>query len=172
MRGISSRATKGKVTKMVARTIPGTAKMSLTLWASSQGPSHPWRPKGKDVDKPRDHRGYGKREVDKGDEDAFSGKIEFRDRPGGGHAEDEVERNAHRRRHQREPDGGKGVCLAKRRKVSLRPFFQGLGKYGGERHEEEYGEECKRRPDEEPTDMRRFGEAAAGGVISAFFCSG
>ena len=40
--GMSSRATNGKVTKAVARTIPGTAKMTLRLWARSQGPSQPW----------------------------------------------------------------------------------------------------------------------------------
>ncbi len=42
--GISSRATKGKVTNIVARTMPGTANTIWTLWASSHGPSHPWAP--------------------------------------------------------------------------------------------------------------------------------
>ncbi len=42
--GISSRATNGKVTKMVASTIPGTAKMILMLCAISQPPNHPCAP--------------------------------------------------------------------------------------------------------------------------------
>ena len=37
--GISSRATKGKVTKMVASTMPGTANRISMPWLFSQGPS-------------------------------------------------------------------------------------------------------------------------------------
>ncbi len=36
--GMSSRATKGKVTNMVASAMPGTAKMIFTSWLASQGP--------------------------------------------------------------------------------------------------------------------------------------
>ena len=43
--GISSRATKGKVTKIVASTMPGTAKMIWMLCSISHGPSQPWAPK-------------------------------------------------------------------------------------------------------------------------------
>ena len=42
--GISSRATKGKVTKIVASTMPGTAKMIWMSCALSQGPSQPCAP--------------------------------------------------------------------------------------------------------------------------------
>ncbi len=42
--GISSRAMKGKVTKMVASTMPGTAKMILMSCSASQGPNQPWAP--------------------------------------------------------------------------------------------------------------------------------
>ena len=42
--GISSRATKGKVTKMVASTMPGTAKMILMSCSASQGPNQPCAP--------------------------------------------------------------------------------------------------------------------------------
>ena len=45
MRGMSSRATMGKVMKIVASTMPGTAKMILMSCASSQGPSQPCLPK-------------------------------------------------------------------------------------------------------------------------------
>jgi hypothetical protein len=42
--GISSRATKGKVTKMVASTMPGTAKMISMPRLFSQGPNQPCAP--------------------------------------------------------------------------------------------------------------------------------
>ena len=45
MSGISSRATNGAVTNVVASTMPGTAKMILMSWSSSQGPNQPWAPK-------------------------------------------------------------------------------------------------------------------------------
>ena len=45
MSGISSRAMNGKVTKIVASTIPGTAKMTLRSCAASHGPNHPCAPK-------------------------------------------------------------------------------------------------------------------------------
>src|ERR1700740_1633107 len=42
--GMSSRATNGKVTKMVASTIPGRAKMILMFQALSRGPNQPRAP--------------------------------------------------------------------------------------------------------------------------------
>ncbi|EDT00985.1 hypothetical protein BamIOP4010DRAFT_5511 [Burkholderia ambifaria IOP40-10] len=42
--GISSRATNGNVTKIVASTMPGTAKMICTSWSCSHGPSQPCAP--------------------------------------------------------------------------------------------------------------------------------
>lgn len=42
--GISSRATKGTVTKMVARTMPGRAKMIWISCSRNQGPKKPWAP--------------------------------------------------------------------------------------------------------------------------------
>src|SRR6185503_13128379 len=44
IRGISSRATNGKVTNTVASTMPGTAKMILMPCSLSQGTSQPWAP--------------------------------------------------------------------------------------------------------------------------------
>src|SRR5258706_6043245 len=45
MMGISSRATNGNVTKTVASTMPGTAKIILILCASSHCPKKPCKPK-------------------------------------------------------------------------------------------------------------------------------
>ena len=43
--GISSRAMKGKVTKTVASTMPGTAKITFRSWSRSHSPHQPCRPK-------------------------------------------------------------------------------------------------------------------------------
>ena len=42
--GMSSRATNGAVMKVVASTMPGTAKMILMSCSCSQGPNHPCEP--------------------------------------------------------------------------------------------------------------------------------
>jgi hypothetical protein len=43
--GINSRATNGNVTKIVASTMPGTAKMICMLCSDSHGPNQPCAPK-------------------------------------------------------------------------------------------------------------------------------
>ena len=43
--GISSRATNGKVTKTVASTMPGTAKITFRSWSRSHSPNQPCNPK-------------------------------------------------------------------------------------------------------------------------------
>src|ERR1700730_4348692 len=50
--GISSRATNGKVTKTVASTIPGTAKIILMFQALSRGPNQPRAPNSRTNTKP------------------------------------------------------------------------------------------------------------------------
>src|SRR6478736_2702028 len=47
MTAINSRATNGKVTKVVAMMIPGTAKMILMSCSESQGPNQPRAPNNK-----------------------------------------------------------------------------------------------------------------------------
>src|SRR3977135_2147740 len=42
--GISARATNGKVTKVVASAMPGTANSTCTLWLCSHGPQYPCAP--------------------------------------------------------------------------------------------------------------------------------
>src|SRR6478609_9210886 len=49
---ISSRATNGKVTTVVAMTIPGTAKMTFTSCSLSQGPNQPRAPNNSTKTKP------------------------------------------------------------------------------------------------------------------------
>ena len=44
MTAMSSRATNGNETKIVASTMPGTAKMILMSRSNSHGPNQPWRP--------------------------------------------------------------------------------------------------------------------------------
>ncbi|MNC58938.1 hypothetical protein D3C75_1087100 [compost metagenome] len=42
--GISSRATNGTVTKIVASTMPGRAKTIWMSWSCNHGPNRPWAP--------------------------------------------------------------------------------------------------------------------------------
>ena len=62
--GIDSRATNGTVTKSVASTVPGAAKMICTLCATSHWPNKPWAPKSKP--KTRHNRRDGEGEIDQG----------------------------------------------------------------------------------------------------------
>src|SRR5207237_4625084 len=41
IKGISARATNGKVTKLVASAMPGSANSTWILWLCSQGPQQP-----------------------------------------------------------------------------------------------------------------------------------
>src|SRR5450432_2660918 len=52
MVAMSSRATSGKVTNVVAMTMPGTAKMILMSCSDSHGPNQPWAPNNKTKIKP------------------------------------------------------------------------------------------------------------------------
>ncbi len=86
--GISSRATKGKVTKTVASTMPGTAKMIWMSCAASQGPSQPCAPNSSTKISAGDHRRDGERQVDQRDQQALAAELELGDGPGGRDAED------------------------------------------------------------------------------------
>jgi len=50
--GISSRATKGKVTNSVASTMPGVANSTCTPCACNQAPNQPWAPNNSTSTKP------------------------------------------------------------------------------------------------------------------------
>ena len=110
MTGISSRATKGKVTKMVARTIPGTAKMILRPWASSQGPKKPCSPKSTTNISPattgETENGRSMKVIS-----GFAAEIELGDGPGRRQAEQDVQRHADGRHQQGQPNGRQGIRL-------------------------------------------------------------
>ena len=78
--GMNSRAMNGNVTKMVARTMPGNAKMISIPCALSQGPRSPG-PEKDDIDQARDHRRHGKGQVDERDEHGLAAELELRDGP-------------------------------------------------------------------------------------------
>ena len=71
--GISSRATNGKVTKIVASTMPGTAKMILMSCAASHGPNQPCSAEQQHEDQAGDHRRDGERQVDQRDQQRLPG---------------------------------------------------------------------------------------------------
>ena len=102
--GISSRATNGKVTKMVASTMPGTAKMILMSCAAEPRAEPALRAEQQHVDQAGDHRRDRERQVDQRDQQALAAELELGDRPGGRDAEDQVERHGDRRGQQRQAD--------------------------------------------------------------------
>ena len=115
--GISSRATKGKVTKTVASTIPGTAKMIFRSCAASHGPSQPCAPEEQHEDDARDHRRDREGQVDQREQERAAREVEARDRPRGGEPEDQVGGHGDRGREQGEPEGRERVGLADRGEV-------------------------------------------------------
>ena len=110
--GISSRATNGKVTKIVASTMPGTAKMILMSCAASHGAEPALRAEQQHEDQARDHRRDRERQVDQRDQQALAAEVELGDRPGRRDAEDQVQRHRDRGGEQRQPDRGQRVGLA------------------------------------------------------------
>ena len=115
--GISSRATNGKVTKIVASTMPGTAKMILMSCSLEPGPEPALRAEHQHVDQARDHRRDRERQVDQRDQQLLAAEIELGDRPGGRDAEHEVQRHGDGRGQQRQPDGRQRIGLDERREV-------------------------------------------------------
>ena len=112
--GISSRATKGKVTKVVASTMPGTAKMILMSCSSSQGPNQPCAPNSSTKIMPEitgeTANGRSIRVI----RTFLPRKLELGDAPGRGDAEDEVQRHRDARDQQGELGRAQGVRLADR----------------------------------------------------------
>ena len=122
--GISSRATKGKVTKMVASTMPGTAKMIWMSWAISHGPEQALHAEEQHEDQARDDRRNGERQVDQRDQQALAHEIELGDRPGRGDAEHEIQRHGDAGRQQGQPDGRQRVGIVKRWQIEANALLE------------------------------------------------
>ena len=110
------------VTKIVASTMPGTAKMILRSWSASQGPTQPWASEEQHEDQAGDDRRDGERQVDQRDQEVLSPELELGDAPRGGHAEDEIDRHRDRCGQQREPGRTERVRLPDRVPVRVSPF--------------------------------------------------
>src|SRR5918997_4087924 len=72
-----------------------------------------------DEDQSRDDRRHRERQLDEGDQRRLAAEIELGDGPGGGDAEDGVERHGNRRDQQRQADGRARVGLVDRRQPRL-----------------------------------------------------
>ena len=159
MSGISSRATNGKVTKMVASTMPGTAKMICTSWRGEPRAEPSLRAKEQDVDQPRHHRRDREGQIDQRDQQALAAEVELGDGPRGRHAEHEIERHRDGGGEKREVDGGKGVGLDERDEVGADALLERVEKDGHERESEEKTEKGERDCDEQPPSERRLDAA-------------
>ena len=102
--GISARATKGNVTKMVARTMPGTANSTWMSCACSHGPQRPCAPNSSTNTKPEitglTENGRSISVIRK----RLSSELELGDRPRRDDAEHQIERHGDRGDKQRQPD--------------------------------------------------------------------
>ena len=170
MIGISSRATKGKVTNIVASTMPGTAKTTCTPLRDHPGAERGVRAEQQHEAEAGDDRRDRERQVDQRDQEGLAGEVELRDRPGGGDAEDRVERHRDRRRQQREPDRRLGVAVAERRGGEAEPVGERLGEDRDQRREEQHAEDRDDAADQRPPqpgglgrgDLRAGGRPPAG----------
>ena len=76
MTGISSRATNGNVTKSVASTMPGTAKMILHVVVEQPRPEAALAAEEQHEDQAGDHRRDGERQVDERDQQVLAAESE------------------------------------------------------------------------------------------------
>ena len=114
------------MTKIVASTMPGTAKM---IWMPSlvqPGAEPALGAEQQHVDQAGDDRRDRERQVDQRDQEALAVELELGDRPGGGEAEDEVGRHRDRRDEQRQPDGGQRVGVGEGGEIGAKPVAERL----------------------------------------------
>ena len=109
------------------------------------------------VDQARDHRRHREGQVDQRGQEGLALELELGDRPGGGDAEDQVERHGDRRDQQRQPD--------RRQRVGIGQRLEDLGRPVAERLDRRPRSAAARRntarktkadADQEPARQRRF----------------
>ena len=117
--GISSRATKGKVTNTVASTMPGHREDHLQVVVAQPFAEPALQAEHQHVDQAGDHRAHRERQVDQRQQHVLAAEVELGDAPGRGHAEHQVHRHADAGGDQRELDGGERIGLDDRRQVHV-----------------------------------------------------
>ena len=137
MSGISSRATNGTVTKSVASTMPGTAKMIRTPCAVEPLAEQTLRAKQQNEDKTRHDRRHGERKIDQGYEGAFAPEAELRHAPSRREPEGRIDRHNDRRDRQGKRDRGARVRIAKCCKIAAKSLRESFDGDNGERREQE-----------------------------------
>ena len=164
--GISSRATKGKVTNIVASMMPGTAKTIGTPCATSQAPTSALRAEEQHEAEARDHRRHRERQVDEGDEERLAAEVELGDRPGGGEAEDGVERHRDGGGDQRQPDRRRGRRGSANEATASPTPSPAPREDGDQRREEDDYERSRARP------RSARSRSQSGSVVAARDCAG
>ena len=117
--GISSRATNGKVTKTVASTMPGSAKMIFRSCVAQPLAEPALQAEDEHEDQAGDHRRDRERQVDQREQQVLAAEVELGDRPRRGDAEDEVQRHAIAAASERQPDRRQRVGLGDRGEVDV-----------------------------------------------------
>ena len=99
-------------------------------------------PNSSTIDQAGDDRRDREGQVDQRDQEGLARELELGDRPGGGDAEDEVERHRDRRDEQRQPDGRQRVGVGERGEDRRRsPCAKASAKTGDQRQQQEEREE-------------------------------
>jgi hypothetical protein len=94
-------------------------------------------------------------------EEAFSLELELRHRPGGGEAEDDVERHRDRRDDQRQLQGGEGVLVAECLEIGAETAAKRLHEDREQRQHQEEAEEADRDQDQHHAGDGAFARRAA-----------
>ena len=121
------------------------------------GPEMRLAAENEDEDQARDHRRDRERQVDQGDEEAFSPELELRDRPGSGDAEDDVQRHRDRGDRQGQAHGGERIRLADRLQHRRDALSERLDQHHRQRQHDEEREEAEREHDQRDAQRRRLG---------------
>ncbi len=122
MSGISSRATYGKVTNMVASMIPGSANTMERSCSCSHGAEPAVQAEQQHEHHARDHRRDRQRQIDERDEHALAAELELGDRPGCRQSEHGVDRHHHQRGGEGQADGGSGVGIGEAVQIGRAPL--------------------------------------------------
>ena len=160
---MSSRATNGNVTKTRGEDEAGDGEDDLYASRVQRRTEPAVRGEQKHVDETGDHRRDREGQIDQRRQQTLAAKVELGDRPGRGHAEDEVERHRDGGDKKREPDRGERVRFVDRRKIGGNSAAERFHKNREQRQQEKQPDEGKRDRDErDPDDARLFKRTSNG----------
>ena len=162
MTAMSSRATNGNETKIVASTMPGTAKMILMSRSNSHGPNHPCLPKSCTKISPATTGDTANGRSISVVSSRLPRKSNSGDRPRGGNAEDRIGGHRQRGDEERQPDRRQRLGRLDRLHVRLPPIAQRLDEEEDEWNEEKQEQKSEREHRQRDANDAGFGQPRSG----------